>query len=57
MKARHADIPWPKVAGIGILLRHEYQDVAPDVLWHVMQDNLPPPEAACRDELARAQGR
>jgi uncharacterized protein with HEPN domain len=57
MKARHPDIPWPKVAGIGNVLRHEYQDVAPDVLWHVVQDNLPPLEAVCRDELARAQGR
>jgi uncharacterized protein with HEPN domain len=53
MKARHPAIPWPKVAGIGNVLRHEYQDVAPDVLWHVVRDNLPPLDAACRDELAR----
>ena len=56
MKARHAGIPWRKAAGIGNVLRHEYQDVAPDVLWHVVQDNLPPLETACRIELVRERG-
>lgn len=31
MKARHPDIPWRKVAGIGNVLRHDYQRVAPDL--------------------------
>lgn len=52
MKARHPEIPWPKVAGIGNVLRHDYEDVAYDVLWHVVRDNLPPLEKVCRDELA-----
>jgi uncharacterized protein with HEPN domain len=54
LKARHPGIPWPKVAGIGNVLRHEYEDVAYDVLWHVVSDDLPPLEQACRQELARA---
>lgn len=29
LKARHPEIPWPKVAGTGNRLRHEYQRVAP----------------------------
>lgn len=53
VKARHPEIPWPKVAGIGNVLRHEYEEVAPDVLWHVVRDNSSPLDAACRDELAR----
>lgn len=32
MKARHPGIPWPKVAGIGNVLRHDYERVAHDVL-------------------------
>jgi uncharacterized protein with HEPN domain len=52
MKTRHPEIPRPKVAGIGNVLRHDYQDVAHDVLWHVVRDNLPPLEKVCRDELA-----
>jgi uncharacterized protein with HEPN domain len=55
LKAGHPEIPWPKVAGIGNVLRHEYEHVAHDVLWHVVQDDLPPLERVCREELARAQ--
>jgi uncharacterized protein with HEPN domain len=51
MKSRHPDIPWPKVVGIGNVLRHEYEDVAPDVLWHVVQEDLPVLEKVCREEL------
>lgn len=53
MKARHPGIPWPKVAGIGNVLRHDYEHVAHDVLWSLVRDNLPTLEAACRAELAR----
>jgi uncharacterized protein with HEPN domain len=55
LKARHPEIPWPKVAGIGNVLRHEYEHVAHDVLWHVVRDDLPPLELVCREELASAQ--
>jgi uncharacterized protein with HEPN domain len=30
-KERRTKIPWPKVAGIGNVLRHAYDHVAPDV--------------------------
>ena len=33
IKERRPEIPWPKVAGIGNVLRHAYDQVAPDVLW------------------------
>jgi uncharacterized protein with HEPN domain len=52
MKNRHPEVPWRKVAGIGNVLRHEYRDVAHDVLWHVVQDDLTTLERICRDELA-----
>jgi uncharacterized protein with HEPN domain len=54
LKARHPDIPWRKVAGIGNVLRHDYERVAHDVLWRVVQDDLPPLEQVCRLELALA---
>jgi uncharacterized protein with HEPN domain/predicted nucleotidyltransferase len=44
LKSRHPEIPWPKVAGIGNVLRHDYKQVAHDVLWHVVHDDLPPLE-------------
>jgi uncharacterized protein with HEPN domain len=29
LKSRHPEIPWAKVAGIGNVLRHEYEGIAP----------------------------
>lgn len=55
VKARHPAIPWAKVAGIGNVLRHDYQQVAYDILWHVVHDDLPELHAACLAELARAR--
>jgi uncharacterized protein with HEPN domain len=54
VKARHAEIPWSKVAGIGSVLRHDYERIAADVVWKLATVDLPILEAACRDELARA---
>jgi uncharacterized protein with HEPN domain len=51
LKARHPEIPWRKVAGIGNVLRHEYTRVAADVLWRVVQDDLAVLEQDCRAEL------
>jgi len=56
IKLRHAAIPWAKVAGIGNVLRHEYERVAYDVLWRVVRDDLPVLEAVCRVELAKVRG-
>src|SRR5262245_66561978 len=40
LKARHPNIPWVKVAGIGNVLRHNYEHVAPDILWKLAQSDL-----------------
>ena len=52
MKARHPEIPWRKVAGIGNVLRHEYTRVAADVLWRLVRDDLGALDQVCRAELA-----
>ena len=52
MKARHPEIPWRKVAGIGNVLRHEYARVAVDALWRVICDDLQALDQVCREELA-----
>jgi uncharacterized protein with HEPN domain len=54
LKARHPDIPWVKVAGIGNVLRHDYERVAPNILWKLVQSDLPELEKVCRSELALA---
>jgi uncharacterized protein with HEPN domain len=51
LKARHPEIPWTKVAGIGNVLRHEYERIAAGVLWSVAHGDLLPLEKACKTEL------
>jgi uncharacterized protein with HEPN domain len=57
IKARQAQIPWSKVAGIGNVLRHAYDRIAPDVLWKLARDDLPALEKVCREELDAAERR
>ncbi|MFZ1108369.1 MAG: HepT-like ribonuclease domain-containing protein [Rhodomicrobium sp.] len=52
VKQRHPQIPWPKAAGIGNIIRHDYERVAYDVLWHVVRHDLPALLHVCRAELA-----
>jgi uncharacterized protein with HEPN domain len=57
LKARHPKIPWQKVAGIGNVLRHDYESIAAAVIWKLVQADLPVLEKACRTELAAERGR
>jgi uncharacterized protein with HEPN domain len=57
LKARHPGIPWSKVAGIGNVLRHNYEDISAPILWKLAQEDLPPLEKICRAELAAALAR
>jgi uncharacterized protein with HEPN domain len=47
LKDRNSGIPWRKVAGIGKVIRHDYERVAPDVLWKLVRDDLPTLEKKC----------
>ncbi|MFH1341471.1 MAG: HepT-like ribonuclease domain-containing protein [Pseudomonadota bacterium] len=57
LKARNPEIPWQKVAGIGNVLRHNYESIAAAILWKLAQADLPTLEKACRSELAAEHGR
>lgn len=57
LKARNPEIPWQKVAGIGNVLRHNYENIAAAVLWKLAQADLPTLEKTCRSELAAEHGR
>jgi predicted nucleotidyltransferase len=56
LKARHPDIPWRKVAGIGNVLRHSHESVATPLMWSLVHDDLPSLERGCREELAALGG-
>lgn len=46
------DEPWPKIRGLGNLLRHEYDIILRSVLWEIISDNLPSLRGACRKALS-----
>ena len=54
LKARHPQIPWSKVAGIGNVLRHSYENVAAPIMWKLAQVDLPILQEVCQAELRRA---
>jgi uncharacterized protein with HEPN domain len=57
LKSARPEIPWRKVAGIGNVLRHDYERIAPDILFKLVLDDLPMLEQVCREELALALAR
>lgn len=51
IKARHPEIPWRKVAGVGNVLRHSYESIAPAIMWKLVREDLSALENVCRVEL------
>ena len=54
-KARHPQIEWRKIAGIGNVLRHDYQNVAPGIIWDTIQLDLDALRAVVDDLIANEQ--
>lgn len=45
-------LPWHNIRGIGNWLRHEYDRVNLETVWHTLTDYLPPLKAAVLSALA-----
>jgi uncharacterized protein with HEPN domain len=41
LKSHHKDVRWADIAGIGNVLRHEYQRVDNQIVWKAVRDDLP----------------
>lgn len=41
LKSHHKDVRWADIAGIGNVLRHEYQRVDGQIVWKAVKDDLP----------------
>jgi uncharacterized protein with HEPN domain len=46
LKNERPEIPWPRVRGIGNVLRHEYGGLSDPIIWRVVTDELPRLKAA-----------
>lgn len=53
LKARHPLIPWKNIAGAGNVYRHDYEDIAPKLVWDTVQVALPPLLSAIALEIER----
>ena len=52
MKERYPNIPWQQIAGIGNVLRHDYQVVDDHITWDVAKVHFPPLRAVVVEMLA-----
>jgi uncharacterized protein with HEPN domain len=48
-------IPWREIRGLGNRLRHDYQSIDVVRIWLLVERDLPPLQAACRDALRRLE--
>ena len=53
LKAAEPEIPWARIAGIGNVLRHDYDAIEGSLLLTSIATDLPPLEAALRRRLTR----
>jgi uncharacterized protein with HEPN domain len=56
LKAKHSEIPWADIAGIGNILRHGYDSLDHAVIWGVVENDLPPLKAAIEAMLQEIDG-
>jgi uncharacterized protein with HEPN domain len=53
LKAKHPEIAWKAMASAGNVYRHDYEDVAAQLVWNTAQDALPSLKAVIDEELRR----
>lgn len=54
-KRRFPAIPWRRIADIGNVLRHQYEDIDPTLIWRVAADHLGELKAAVEILYAEAK--
>ena len=57
LKSAEPDIPWREIAGIGNMLRHDYDGVRPEILWNMRVNRLEPLKQAVGRLLDREQAK
>ena len=50
LKARHPGIPWRKIGDFRNVLAHAYMEVGIDLVWSVIEEDLPALKAAVQQE-------
>lgn len=55
LKVLASEVPWPEIAGIGNILRHDYQRVESRIIWNIVGKHLPVLTASLPLLQARAE--
>ena len=55
LKSLHPEIPWGKIAAIGNVFRHDYDEVYSPLVWEIVTDHLPALQRAVNDLLRRSR--
>src|SRR5215472_11477270 len=53
LRNRHRELPWRAIMGAGNVYRHDYDNVAEEIVWRTVQNNLASLLVAVEAELAR----
>jgi uncharacterized protein with HEPN domain len=53
LRNRHPELPWRAIMGAGNVYGHDYDNVAEEIVWQTVQQNLAPLLAAVEGELTR----
>jgi uncharacterized protein with HEPN domain len=51
LKVRHPTISWKQMADAGNVYRHDYEDVAAQLVWDTVQKSLPPLRVVIEAEI------
>jgi uncharacterized protein with HEPN domain len=55
LTARHSAISWKQMADAGNVYRHDYEDVAAQLVWDTLQQSLPPLKVVIDIEIQRSR--
>lgn len=56
VKEHASDVPWREIVGMRNILVHEYESVDLDILWDVVENELPELQARIEELLERFRG-
>lgn len=57
LKSQHPEIPWERIAGFRNRVVHGYLDVRADIVWAIVDHDLPMLSRCVREELALRERR
>ena len=53
LRDRHPELPWRAIMGAGNVYRHDYDNVAEDIVWRTVEHSLGPLLAVVEAEIAK----